>query len=197
MTTATARAPRRSSLAVVECLLENRCRNPRRRRKIFRSSADGARVEEQGEDVAGEWVGVGGKALLGPENPRLMREAEEKERKTKVSEVAKRAEREKKSNGALACPRIRGKQQREEGKQSALGRRKPPRCVWSGRDPRRRRKIFRSSANGARVEEQGEDVAGEWVGVGGKALLGPENSCLMREAEEKNEKRRSARWQNA
>ena len=42
----------------------------------------------------------------------------------KVSEVAKRAEREKKSNGALACPRIRGKQQREEGKQRALGKEK-------------------------------------------------------------------------
>src|SRR6202046_1904456 len=75
------RAPRRSSLAVVECLLENRRRNPRRRREIFCSSADGARVEEQGEDVAGEWVDVCGKAPLGPENSRVMREAEEKERK--------------------------------------------------------------------------------------------------------------------
>jgi hypothetical protein len=65
------------------------------------------------------------------------------------------------------------------------------------RNPRRRRKIFRSSADGARVEEQGEDVAGEWVGVCGKPLLAPENSLLMREAEEENEKRRSARWQNA
>src|ERR1700684_3533668 len=82
------RAPRRSSLAAVECLLEKLPESPRRRRKIFRSSADGARVEEQGEDVAGEWVDVGGKALLGPENSRLVREAEEKERKTKVSEVA-------------------------------------------------------------------------------------------------------------
>ena len=57
--------------------------------------------------------------------------------------------------------------------------------------------IFRSSADGARVEEQGEDVAGEWVDVGGKAMLAPENPRLMREAKEKNEKRRSARWQNA
>jgi hypothetical protein len=65
-------APRRSSLALVECLLENRCRNPRRRREIFRSSADGARVEEQGKDVAGEWVDVCGNALLGQENSRLM-----------------------------------------------------------------------------------------------------------------------------
>jgi hypothetical protein len=117
------RAPRRSSLAVVKCLLENRCRNPRRRRKIFCSSANGARVEEQGEDVAGEWVDLCGKALLG-QNSRLMREAEEKERKTKVSEVAKRLERRKKSNGAPACPRIRDNQQREEGKQRALGREK-------------------------------------------------------------------------
>ena len=77
------RAPRRSSLAIVECLLENRWRNPRQQRKIFHSSADGARVEEQGEDVAGEWVDLCGKALLG-QNSRLMQEAEEKERKTKV-----------------------------------------------------------------------------------------------------------------
>jgi hypothetical protein len=105
-------------------LLENGCRNPRRRREIFRSSADGARVEEQGEDVAREWVDVGGKALLEPENSRLMREAEEKERKTKVSEVAKRVERRKKSNGAPACPRICDNQQREEGKQRALGKEK-------------------------------------------------------------------------
>jgi hypothetical protein len=56
MTTATARAPQR--FAAIECLLENRRQNPRRRREIFRSSADGARVEEQGEDVAGEWVDV-------------------------------------------------------------------------------------------------------------------------------------------
>ena len=118
------RAPRRSSLAVVECLLENRCQDPRRRREIFRSSADGARVEEQGEDVAGEWVDVGGKALLGPENSRLMREAGERERKTKVSEVAKRVERRKKSNGALACPRIRDNQHIKEGKQRALGKEK-------------------------------------------------------------------------
>src|SRR5580658_9661866 len=67
-------------------------------------------------------VDVCGKALLGPENSRLMREAEEKERKTKVSEVAKRVERRKKSNGALARPRIRDKQQRGEGKQCALGK---------------------------------------------------------------------------
>jgi hypothetical protein len=80
-------------------LLENRWRNPRQQRKIFRSSADGARVEEQGEDVAGEWVDLCGKALLG-QNSRLMQEAEEKERKTKVSEVAKRVERRKNSNGA-------------------------------------------------------------------------------------------------
>jgi hypothetical protein len=59
-------------------VLENCCRNPRRRRKIFRSSADGVRVEEQGEDVAGEWVNVCGKALLAPENSRLMREAEKR-----------------------------------------------------------------------------------------------------------------------
>jgi hypothetical protein len=38
-----------------------------------------------------------------------MRRAGEKERKTKVSEVAKRVERKKKSNGALARPRIRDK----------------------------------------------------------------------------------------
>ena len=30
-----------------------------------------------------------------------------------------------------------------------------------------------------------------------RLCLGPENPRLMREAEEKNEKRRSARWQNA
>ena len=38
--------------------------------------------------------------------------------------MAKRVEREKKSNGVLACPRIRGKQQREEGKQRAFGKKK-------------------------------------------------------------------------
>ena len=53
-----------------------------------------------------------------------MREAEEKERKTKVSEVAKRVERRKKSNGAPACLGIRDNQQREEGKQRALGKEK-------------------------------------------------------------------------
>jgi hypothetical protein len=53
-----------------------------------------------------------------------MRKAEEKEQKTKVSEVAKRVERRKKSNGALAHRRIRDKQQREEGKQRALGKEK-------------------------------------------------------------------------
>ena len=94
------------------------------RRENFRSSADGARVEEQGKDVAGEWVDICGKALLGPENLRVMREAEEKERKTKVSEVAKRVERKEKSNGAPACPRIRDKQQREEGKQRTLSKEK-------------------------------------------------------------------------
>jgi hypothetical protein len=53
-----------------------------------------------------------------------MRKAGEKERKTKVSEVAKRAERRKKSNGEPECPLIRGKQQRGEGKQRALGKEK-------------------------------------------------------------------------
>jgi hypothetical protein len=53
-----------------------------------------------------------------------MRKAGEKERKTKVSEVAKRVEKRKKSNGALARPRIRDKQQRGEGKQRALGKEK-------------------------------------------------------------------------
>jgi hypothetical protein len=38
--------------------------------------------------------------------------------------VAKRVERRKKSNGTLECPRIRGKQQRGEGKQRALGKEK-------------------------------------------------------------------------
>ena len=82
-----------------------------------------------GIPVAGEWVGVCGKALLVPENSHLMSEAEEIERKTKVSEVAKRVEGRKKSNGALARPRIRDKQQREEGKQRALVKEKPPRLV--------------------------------------------------------------------
>ena len=53
-----------------------------------------------------------------------MRETEEKEGKTKVSEVAKCVERKKKSNGALARPRIRDNQQIEEGKQRALGKEK-------------------------------------------------------------------------
>jgi hypothetical protein len=53
-----------------------------------------------------------------------MRKAEEKERNTKVSEVAKRVERRKKSNGALDCPRIRGKQQRGEDKQRPLSKEK-------------------------------------------------------------------------
>jgi hypothetical protein len=52
-----------------------------------------------------------------------MRKAGEKERK-KVSKVAKRVERRKKSNGALARPRIRDKQQRGEGKQRVLGKEK-------------------------------------------------------------------------
>ena len=52
------------------------------------------------------------------------RKAGEEERKTKVSEVAKRVKRRKKSNGELGVPRIRGKQQREEGKQRALGKEK-------------------------------------------------------------------------
>ena len=75
-------------------------------------------------ESSGRRVGACGKALLGTENSRLMREAEEKERKTKVSEVAKRVERRKKSNGAPACPRIRHNRQREEGKQRALGKEK-------------------------------------------------------------------------
>ena len=54
----------------------------------------------------------------------MMRKAEEKRRKTKVSEVAKRVERRKKSNGALHCPRIRDKQQPGEGKQRVLGKEK-------------------------------------------------------------------------
>jgi hypothetical protein len=147
-------------------VLENRCRNPRRRRKIFRSSADGARVKEQGEDVAGEWFDVCGKAPLGQESARLMREAEEKERKTKVSEVAKRVEKKKKSNGAPESARIRDNPQRKEGKQRALGKEKAAEPLPES--PRRRREIFRSSADGACVEEQGEDVAGEWVDVCGR-----------------------------
>ena len=132
------RAPRRSSLAVVECLLENRCQDPRRRREIFRSSADGARVEEQGEDVAGEWVDVGGKALLGPENSRLMREAEEKERKTKVSEVAKRVERRKKSNGEPEYPQSATFNKEGRVNNALSARRKPPRLVWSEKRERKR-----------------------------------------------------------
>jgi hypothetical protein len=77
-TRATAACP---SAAVVECLLENCCRNPRQRREIFCSSADGARVEEQGEDIAGEWVDVCGEALPGPENSRLIRELIKKNEK--------------------------------------------------------------------------------------------------------------------
>ena len=138
MTTATARAPRRISLAVVERLLENHCRNPRRQREIFRSSADGARVEEQGEDVAGEWVGVGGKALLGPENPRLMREAEEKERKTKVSEVAKRVERRKKAVAPRRAPESAANSKERRVNNALSARRKPPRCVWSEERERKR-----------------------------------------------------------
>jgi hypothetical protein len=46
------------------------------------------------------------------------------ERMKKVSEVAKRAERRKKSNGEPECPRIRDNQQREEGKQCALRKEK-------------------------------------------------------------------------
>ena len=101
-----------------------------------RSSArvpDGARfwflrgIEEHGEDVVGEWrttrpclrkgsVGAGELAL----DARTLG----KERKTKVSKVAKRVERKKKSNGEPACPRIRGNQQIEEGKQRALSKEK-------------------------------------------------------------------------
>ena len=75
-------------------------------------------------ESGGRRVEVHGKALPEPENARLMRKAAEKKRKTKVSEVAKRAERRKKSNGEPECPLIRGKQQRGEGKQRALGKEK-------------------------------------------------------------------------
>ena len=47
-----------------------------------------------------------------------------KRTKKKVSEVAKRVERRKKSNGEPECPRIRGNQQRKECKQRALGKEK-------------------------------------------------------------------------
>ena len=53
-----------------------------------------------------------------------MREAEEKERKTKVSEVAKRVERKKKAMAHWSAPLVRGKQQRGKGKQRALGKEK-------------------------------------------------------------------------
>ena len=75
-------------------------------------------------ESGGRRVEVHGKALPGPENARLMRKAGEKERKTKVSEVAKRVERRKKSNGAPESARIRENQQRGEGKQRALGKEK-------------------------------------------------------------------------
>ena len=71
-------------------------------------------VEEQGAGDALKSVERGGEPALD----------EEKERKTKISEVAKRVERRKKSNGAPACPRIRDNQHREEGKQRALGKEK-------------------------------------------------------------------------
>ena len=64
-------------------------------------------------ESGGRRVEVHGKALRG-------RKAGEEERKTKVSEVVKRVERRKKSNGALDWPRIRDKQQRGKGKQRAL-----------------------------------------------------------------------------
>ena len=41
------------------------------------------------------------------------------------------------------------------------------------------------------------ESGGRRVEVRGEALPGPENARLMRKAGEKNEKRRSARWQNA
>ena len=75
-------------------------------------------------ESGGRRVEVRGEALPGPENARLMRKAVERERKTKVSEVAKRVERRKKSNGEPECPRIRDIQQRGEGKQRALGKEK-------------------------------------------------------------------------
>ena len=87
------------------------------------ASADGARVEEQGEDVAGEWVDACGKALLGPENA-LDARSWGRRTKNEGQRGAKRVERRKKSNGASACPRIRGKQHIEEGKQRALGKEK-------------------------------------------------------------------------
>ena len=79
-------------------------------------------LEEKDEDVAGERrpsrrLEVRGKALLAPENAHLMQ-------KTKVSGVAKRPREKKKSNGELERPRIRGKQQRGEGKQGALEKEK-------------------------------------------------------------------------
>ena len=86
-------------------------------------------------ESGGRRVEVRGEALPGPENARLMRKAVERERKTKVSEVAKRVERRKKSNGALACPRIRDNQHIEEGKQRALGKEK---AVWSEERERKR-----------------------------------------------------------
>ena len=58
------------------------------------------------------------------------RKAGEEERKTKVSEVAKRVERRKKSNGATNS---------NEGRvNNALSARKPPQLVWSEERERKR-----------------------------------------------------------
>src|ERR1700734_3319983 len=108
------RGPRRSSLAVVEPESPSSERN-------LPLECRGARVEEQGEDVELE---SGSTSAERPENSRLMREAEEKERKTKVSEVAKRVERKKKAMAHWSAPLVRGKQQRGKGKQRALGKEK-------------------------------------------------------------------------
>jgi hypothetical protein len=58
-----------------------------------------------------------------PEKARLMRKAGEKNEK-KVSSVAQRVERKKKGMALRNAPLVRGKQQRGEGKQSALGKEK-------------------------------------------------------------------------
>src|SRR6202046_2139859 len=67
-----------------------------------------------------------------------MREAEEKEQKTKVSEVAKSVERRKKSNGASARPESATNSKERRVNNALSARRRPPRLVWSEERERKR-----------------------------------------------------------
>ena len=69
------------------------------------------------------------KGSAGPENARLKRKAGEKERKKKVSEVAKRVERKKKAMASRNVPESATINKERRVNNALSARRKPPRLL--------------------------------------------------------------------